>query len=156
MPVFLEPPRHTPAGPDGAGWNRLSLNAHMGTPRPQCALQPTDYPTLWESRDTRRARWGKFGHCSRQGACRDCPLLGARHTLAAFTDEVLVRVDRQGHPWLMNRPEDGWGSRGHRWTWTDLAALDGWSIGRRANDEFSEAFWLVRMDGTSTEDRSNQ
>jgi hypothetical protein len=161
MTIFLDAPRHRPGGPDGQGWNRLSLNAHMGTPSGQCALRPTSYATLHESRrDSRLAEWGSYGRCGRgAGACDACPLLRREpRKFDAFTDRVLVRLEKrpampgglfgdQGvpdRPWVMNRPEDGWGSRGEPWTWEELAALQGWRVGRQYRDEHGEGFWLER------------
>lgn len=155
MPIHLRAPQYRPGGPDGRGWNRLSLNAHIGTPADQCALQPRDYPTLYESR-TGRARWGGFGPCTSGGACATCPIYAAPPaTLHAFTDRVLVRLRKRpapdglvvqappDEPHIMNRPEDGWGSRSNVWTWDALARLAGWQIGRRHRDEHSDGFWLV-------------
>ncbi|MFF3665434.1 hypothetical protein [Microtetraspora malaysiensis] len=76
MPIYLPAPAHDSRGPDGDGWNRLSLNAGPVYPG-QCALAPTSYATLWESQDTRRARWGGFGPCVRCGDCTSCPAMSA-------------------------------------------------------------------------------
>jgi hypothetical protein len=156
MPVFLESPRVRPGGPDGKGMNRLSLNANE-RPAHQCALRPRSYATLVESRNTPRARWGRFGRCTASGDCGACPRLtpAEPRELEAFCDRVLVRVRDSdiaggwlGAPppeaWVMNRPEDGWGSRGERWTWEELSALPGWEVGRHHKDEHGEGFWLIR------------
>lgn len=95
MPIHLPEPAPTrPA--DGKGFNRLSLNAHMGVGGAQCALLPRSYATLLESQDTRRARWGGFGSCTRgQGACGDCPVLTDRpvREVAFNAPRVLLRVE---------------------------------------------------------------
>jgi len=146
VPIHLEAPRHQSGGPDGRGWNRLSLNAHMGKPLAQCALRPTSYAQLLESQDTRRARWGNFGCCVNAGDCEACPIFQAapKH-LDSLDDRVLVRIHpHDGHLYLMNRPEDGWASLGLRWTWAEIARLDGWEIGRHHNDEHSDGFWITR------------
>lgn len=146
MPIHLEAPTHQAGGPDGNGWNRLSLNGHMGTPLDQCALRPTSYAHLLESQDTRRARWGNFGCCIKDGDCNNCPILQtAPKRLDSLDDQVLVRIHpHDGHLYLMNRPEDGWASGARRWTWAEVARIDGWTIGRRHNDEHSEGFWINR------------
>lgn len=158
MPIYLTPPPVNPGGPDGKGWNRLSLNAHIGDQQPQCALRPRSYATLVESFDTRRARYGGFGRCLNGGACSDCPILTAPpKRLRAFGSVVLVRL-RHVHtgafpgstlipaaldePHLMDRPEEGWASWSVRWSWEDLARLEGWQPGRPYHDEHSEGFWL--------------
>jgi hypothetical protein len=160
MPIRLEAPTYRPGGPDGKGWNRLSLNAHMGIPADQCALKPRDYPHLWETTNRPRcAQWGNYGPCGRSdGDCTVCPVLTtAPRLLNAFGDSVLVRIrnapilrDREvlgyrDEPWLMNRPEDGWASFGYPWTWAELARLPGWTVGRRHMDEHSDGFWLHKV-----------
>jgi hypothetical protein len=146
MPIYLEPPGRATRGPDGQGWNRITLGAYI-QPRPQCALRPTTYATLYEAMTTtQRARWGAHGVCDGAGACISCPRLAERTQLRAFTDSVLIRDDADGRLWLVNRPEDGWGSRATRVSWEYLARLDGWTIGRRHHDEHSAGFWLHRAD----------
>ncbi|MEU5900626.1 hypothetical protein [Streptomyces venezuelae] len=143
MPIHLKPPAHNPKGPDGQGWNRISLGSLAGD---QCALRPRDYSHLLESQNTMRAHYGGYGPCTSNGDCTNCPLFqAAPRRLQAFDDRVLVRVnERDGEPYLMNREEDGWGSLAWRWTWQDLARLDGWTVGRRYSDEHSDGFWLER------------
>lgn len=159
MTIRLEAPAYRPGGPDGQGWNRLNLNAHIGAERPQCALRPRSYPTLWMSQDTRRARWGGYGPCIRPerttgDLCGGCPMLTERTELRSFTPSVLARIQRrvvgegfvaQEHTqvWLMNRPDNGWGETGHIWPWDDLARLEGWRVDSRPyRDEHSDGFWL--------------
>ncbi|MEV8335076.1 hypothetical protein [Streptomyces niveus] len=74
MPLFLEQPTYGPAGPDGLGWNRLSLNTHFDT-RHQCGLLPSTYATLLESRRGVQA-WGSYDRCvaSPFGSCSSCPI----------------------------------------------------------------------------------
>ena len=160
MPIRLEAPTSRPGGPDGKGWNRLSINAHMGTPADQCSLQPRGYTHLWESTNRpRSAQWGNYGRCTQQGGdCTTCPVLtGKPRLLSAFGDKVLVRIlekpilrDREvlgyrEEPWAMNKPEDGWASFGYPWTWHELARLPGWTVGRAYRDEHSEGFWLHKI-----------
>jgi hypothetical protein len=148
-PIFLAAPEHRPSGPDGRGWNRLAIHSMAGD---ECALRPTDYPTMIEARDTRRARYGGFGPCIRQPStdtCRGCPIYVERtkpKELRAFTPTVLVRIwEPDGQPWLMNHPEKGWSSFGYRWSWSDLARLAGWTIGPLEHDGTSRCFWLTRI-----------
>lgn len=144
MPIYLRAPVHNPNGPDGQGWNRMSLGSLAGD---ECALRPLDYSHLLESHaSTLRARYGGYGPCIADGKCETCPILqSAPRTLTALGDRILVRVHpTDGRPYLMNRPEDGWASLGRRWTWQDLARLDGWEIGRCYRDEHSDGFWLER------------
>lgn len=142
MPIYLQVPAHRNGGPDGQGWNRVSLGTLAGD---ECALRPRGYSHLRESQDTRRARYGGYGPCISNGKCTECPIFQAapKH-LDAFDDRVLVRVDLHGSPHIMNRPEDGWASLSMRWTWQDLARLDGWTVGRAHRDEHSDGFWLER------------
>lgn len=172
MPIYLPMPRHDGRGPDGQGCNRLSLNA--GPTSDQCALKPSSYATLWESQNTTRARFGSCGPCTRGGACGDCPVLAAAmkpEPLRALTDRVLIRVlvRPSAHlfgtstrvPYVMNKPELGWGSRGCPVTWQRLVQVlgHGWTLGKRHIDHDSpggsdgEAFWLHKQDPTSPDGR---
>jgi hypothetical protein len=160
--IRLKAPEYKAGGPDGKGWNRLSLNAHMGAPADQCALQPRTWGTLSETRrSSRLAQWGNYGRCTNGGNCGECPLLAAKQpTLGAFSDKVLVRIleriNAEGRPvrvelHLMNRPEDGWASRSYQWTWEELARLAGWEVGARRRDEHSDGFWLVKINPDATD-----
>lgn len=156
MAIFLHAPSHDPRGPDGRGHNRIEI---QGITHDQCALRPRSYGTLVESRDTRRARWGGFAPCANEkpGSCDQCPILRARHRkLDVFGDTVLVRIAENRRPggllsdivtttpWVMNRPEGGWGSYGEPWTWEQLSLVDGWDIGQAYRDQHGEGFWLNR------------
>jgi hypothetical protein len=152
MPIHLKAPEPALGGPDGRGWTRLSIASMGGLAEDECALRPRDYSHLVESQDTRRARYGGYGPCIGSGDCEQCPIFRStpRH-LDSFDDRVLVRIHpSNGRPYLMNRPEDGWASLGLRWTWQDLARLDGWEIGRRHRDEHSDGFWLERAETPSS------
>ena len=145
MPIHLKAPEPALGGPDGRGWTRLSIGSMGALVEDECALRPRDYSHLRESQDTRRARYGGYGPCITGGKCETCPVFNApSRTLRAFDDRVLVRIGQGGEPYLMNRPEDGWASLAQRWTWQDLARLDGWEIGRRHRDEHGDGFWLER------------
>lgn len=165
MPVYLRPPQHNPGGPDGQGWNRLSLGPGLGI-GDECALRPTDYTHFFESLDTRRARWGGYGHCVRPDPwsefgslrmpdCSTCPVFTRRETLRAFGDRILVRVDpnhrHHAYAHLMNRPDKGWAESSRPWTWEELRALEGWRVGKLTRDEHSTCFWLYRA-GTSPDE----
>lgn len=141
MPIHLRAPEYKPGGPDGKGWNRLSLGAHYGSPSDQCALRPRSYGTLWESHNTRRARWGGFGPCIGDGACDACPVFAALQTptnIDTSADQVLVRVTENGTPVPTVRV------LGDKWTWADLVRLRGWRLGRQHRDEEGDGFWLTR------------
>ncbi|MFD7205923.1 hypothetical protein [Streptomyces sp. NPDC059893] len=143
MPIRLPAPTPRPGGPNDQGMNRIALNPAALGVDDQCALRPRSFATLWESQDTRRARWGGFGPCVQDGDCPTCPIFRAEpQHLDAFASRILVRIAADGRPHLMNRAEDGWASLSIRWTWQELARLDGWTLGRRHHDEHSEGFWL--------------
>lgn len=164
MSVYLAPPTYRPGGPDGKGWNRLSLNAHMGAGRPRCALRPRTYAALWVSmRNTAHCEWGgDYAPCTNEGQCGDCGTFNAdRLNLDAFSDQVLIRIREHGKSsdlipggvrsdlWLMNRPDTGWSSSARRCTWDELCRLeDGWRIGRAYRDEHSDGFWIHRVKPT--------
>ncbi|MFD8985976.1 hypothetical protein [Streptomyces sp. NPDC059564] len=47
--------------------------------------------------------------------------------------------------WMTDRPgATDYRRGGQRWTWPELSRLEGWELGRRDNDELSEAFWIQR------------
>lgn len=144
MPIHLAPPAHDSGGPDGRGWNRVAVATTL--PHAQCALRPRDYSHLVESMDTRRARWGSYGPCIRDGQCDTCPILRPESPMRLPADgELAMRIDERGRPWLMNRLEDGWGSRAESWTWQDLShAAAGWDIGPLCADAHGQYFILVR------------
>jgi len=143
MPIYLKAPERQPRGPDGRGWNRLSLHVFAND---QCAWRPRSYPALVDAQDTRRARHGPYGWCIRDGQCDTCPIFNAEpRPLAAFTDRLLVRIHpHDGYLWIMNRPDDGWGEFGVRWTWEEVLQVRGWTVGDRYQDEHSDGFWLER------------
>lgn len=172
MPIQLRAPEYRPGGPDGQGWNRLSLNAHFGQPAHQCALRPRSRATLTESQQTSRARWGGFGPCTSDGDCLDCPRLLALEDpkwLPSETDRVLVRLKEPegdfgwtgapaSRPYVVDDPDAGWASPRYRWTWEDLARLRGWRPTAAHWDEHGEGFWLVKDDpnklyGTERDDQ---
>lgn len=148
MPIHLEPPGHDPRGPDGLGWNRMSI-AQI-TPGAQCALRPHSYSHMWISMtDTRRATWGGYGACIQEGDCDTCPLLRGRDgPQIPESDTWCVRIhDHNGAPYLMNRPDGGWYETALRWEWTTLAnaiSVDGWDVGPLLEDQHGRYFTLTR------------
>ncbi|MFD3422625.1 hypothetical protein [Streptomyces decoyicus] len=165
--IFLPDPGYGPGGPDGQGWNRLSLNAHFDT-RHQCGLLPQNYVALWESMTGRQA-WGGFARCRRlaPGRCGDCrvqqlhlardgfdwptgtPLLLARvrplprtpgsmfFDLAAGLSELEL-MSWVGEP------------TGVEADWRTVRNSAGLRLGRRFWDEDGEAFWLVRHNSSAS------
>ncbi|MEU6331475.1 hypothetical protein ABZ851_29990 [Streptomyces sp. NPDC047049] len=159
--LFLPQPSYCPGGPDGQGWNRLSLNAHFDT-RHQCGLLPQNYAALWESMTGRQA-WGGFGRCSRlaPGQCGGCriqqlhmahdgidwpaktPLLLARvRPLPPTPGSVFVNVtaglsELEMVSWL-GEPT------GVEADWRTVRNTAGLRLGRGFRDADGEAFWLVR------------
>ena len=104
---------------------------------------------MFESQDTRRARYGGFGPCVAAGRCDTCPISQhqASRRLDSFTDRVLFRVNGpDGLPWALNRPEDGWASYGEPWQWDQLAAIPGWRFDGIHHDEHGEGLWLRRAE----------
>lgn len=158
--IHLRAPQYDPRGPDGRGWNRLSVNAHMGSPADQCALRPRTWAGMYGVRDSRRARWGNNGRCINAGNCGGCPILHLTQDdpkwLPAHTDTVLVRLKEWDGdsrvtlppptPYVVDQPELGWASPRYRWEWDALARLRGWRLGRHHWDEHGEGFWLVKED----------
>lgn len=150
MPIHLKGPEYRPGGPDGKGWNRLSLNAHMGTPADRCALRPRTYAALVESQDTRRAEWGgSFDRCTGNGNCTACSILASPPGLVIpwAGDRVLVRIEPRDFVdrlHLMRDPDAGWDSPAVRVAWDAVAQMDGWFIGRQHRDAHGDGFWLVR------------
>lgn len=159
MPIYLPAPQREARGPDGRGWNRLTYG--LDSLDDQCALKPRCYTTLYESQDTRRARWGGYGYCNRAGACSTCPVLASaqqpKRNLDATVDRVLVRIRDvsvgtptaliPGYvriPYVMDDPDAGWDSPAHEWTWEDLSNVPGWKLGSRHWDDSGEGFWLER------------
>ncbi|MFF3378082.1 hypothetical protein ACFYXF_34665 [Streptomyces sp. NPDC002680] len=159
MPIYLREPQAAPRGPDGKGWNRLSLNAHSGTGS-QCALRPRCWAALIEAQDTRRAHWGGHGLCIRRGQCENCPVMeawrGQCTVVPVNAPRVLVRVElvfAQGtmftgpatyRLWVTTGPEDRDYRNGQPWTWEDAARVRGWDLGSGYFDEHGEGFWLER------------
>ena len=143
MPIYLEENAFNPNGPDGQGRNRLRFDTL--DPQPRCALRPRSYATLRESQNTSLAKWnGNFDLCKGGGQCSACPRLKHQFALDAFTPDVMIRIDEQARLHAMDRPEDGWASYGRFVEWEDIAAVDGWRIGKHGADAHSPFFLLHR------------
>ncbi|MET8746846.1 hypothetical protein [Streptomyces sp. NPDC004728] len=160
MPIYLRAPEAAPGGPDGKGWNRLSLGAHIGTGGDQCALRPRSWGALVEAQDTRRARWGGHGPCIRRGQCDSCPVREALNTRCTVVPvnapQALVRVEPIFPPglaltgpagyrlWVTTGPEDRDYRKRQPWTWDDAVRIPGWDLGSMYYDEHGDGFWLKR------------
>lgn len=143
--IFLKAPSHDPVGPDGKGWNRLRVDTLTGSD--QCALRPkTAEKFVYESSDTRHARYGGFKDCENQGVCSSCPIYNEplRSPLEGV-ERVMVRIDEKGRAWVMNRPEAGWSSFGYIMPWELLARIRSHVIETRtvSVDKHSRYFWLI-------------
>ncbi|WP_331733245.1 hypothetical protein OG948_60480 (plasmid) [Embleya sp. NBC_00888] len=162
MPIFLDQPGYGDRGPDGLGWNRLSLNAHFDR-RHQCGWQPTDFPTLFESM-TGRQRWGGYERCHRlaPGWCGQCPVQArvlAREGglewppgVAVFLARVRPLPPTPGAMWA--DPASGRSTLDlYAWpdertaipaTWQEVRRTPGVRIGWAWHDDDGQAFWLTR------------
>lgn len=161
-PLFLPQPDPYPDGPDGKGWSRLTLNAHMDV-RNQCGLLPIRFASLFESR-TGRQRWGGYERCRMgRASCSTCPVQEAarKHEpieWPAGTPLCLGRV----RPWaltpgaLLADPAQGrsyvelltWQnvSTGVSVNWPDLRDDFRVQFSWTFVDAEGEAFWVVRSD----------
>ena len=141
MPIFLPAPEHNPSGPDGNGWNRIAVH---GMCLDECALKPNTVAAFFEAQDTRKARYGSFGPCTKHGNCSECDVFKQRRNWRWFGDEILVRVDGSGAPWVMNRPDNGWEEYGEPTKWKYLLQLDG-VVFERWRDEFGTGVMMRRV-----------
>ena len=139
MPVYLKAPSYDPCGPDGQGWNRMAI---LGTCFDECALRPKTEMAFWlVAKDTTRAMYGHYGPCERNGQCGECPW-NADGDWPFAAREVLVRVDNDGAPWLMNKKEKGWGEYGEPTTWERVYRLNG-EVTRYA-DEYGSGYLFTK------------
>ena len=168
MPIFLEQPRHDPKGPDGQGWNRLSLNMHGGLWN-ECGLMPTSHPTLFEAM-TGRQRWGNgFGPCTRRGACGECPVQQRRlaHEGGVDWPEGVPLLLARVRPWPVPKGTLFGGLTAGRsnlelsaWNaglpvletdWMELLNTRGQRISWWWTDQEGEEFWIVRENPAADE-----
>lgn len=143
MPIFLEVPMHDPNGADGSGWNRIAI--HGGMCLDECALKPKTLAAFFDAQDTRKARYGSFGHCQNHGNCSDCKVMTESREFKFFGEEIFIRVDDKGNPWIMNRKDLGWEEFGKLTTWESLLKIDGVTFSR-FTDEFSSGVKMVRVE----------
>ncbi|MFE4829798.1 hypothetical protein [Streptomyces sp. NPDC056672] len=160
MPIFLQQPGYRPGGPDGQGWNRLSLNAHGGL-WDECGWMPTNHPTLFAAM-TGRQRWGSFEPCTERGACGECPVQRRHFAYEGGVDwpEGVPLLLARIRPWPQT-PGGLFGGLdgGHSdlelsaWNggppllktgWTQVLNTRGQRISWWWSDQESEAFWIVR------------
>lgn len=142
MPIFLPAPEHNPRGPDGHGWNRIAVH---GMCLDECALKPKTMASFFDALDTRKARYGCFGPCVNGGNCDSCELPSKQREWGWFGNEILVRVDDTGVPWVMNRPDKGWEEYGKRDSWIELLKLNGVEF-VRYRDEFGVGVMVRRIE----------
>lgn len=140
MSIFLPAPAYDPKGPDGRGWNRISI---MGLCADECALRPTCESAFWEAQDTRRTRYGIYGPCTNSGNCKTCNRLHQEEQWPWFGSEILVRIDEKGAPWVMNRPDEGWGEYGRPTTWEYLSSLQSVTF-ERYRDKYGRGIMIRR------------
>lgn len=141
MPIYLPAPSHNPSGVDGNGWNRIAIH---GMCLDECALKPKTLTAFLGSLDTRRATYGMYGPCFNNGACGTCQVCVEEHEWKFFSDSILIRVDNNGTPWLMNKTEKGWDSFGKLTDWEKLLTIKGASF-KRYKDEFSDGVMMTRI-----------
>ncbi|WP_053726658.1 hypothetical protein [Streptomyces sp. WM6378] len=102
MPVYLDNPNdYGSRGPDGQGWNRLSLNAHFDTPA-HCGLRPIRFASLFEAR-TGRQRWGGYERCV-GGKLPSLPADGGSSAPLVRCAHCPVYQNAHAHPPLPNWP----------------------------------------------------
>jgi hypothetical protein len=84
---------------------------------------------------------------------------------SAFTPRVLVRLQERGTgelvqvvartPYVMENPEKGWSSFGHRVTWEHLGRLVGWRLDGQHEDTHGAGFWLAKENPDSDDGRAD-
>ncbi len=142
MPIFLKAPSYDPKGCDGKGWNRIAI--HGGMCLDECALKPKTLAAFLEAQDTRKASYGQYGACHNKGKCSDCAFAMQTKDWHFYDDEIFIRSDDRGMPWIMNRLDMGWDERGILTSWADLLKMDGVEFSRFA-DEFSSGVKAKRV-----------
>lgn len=141
MPIYLPAPTHSPLGVDGNGWNRMAIH---GMCNDECALRPKTMTAFLDALDTRRATYGMYDHCLNNGECGTCSLLNKETNWNFFADEMLIRVDEAGRPWLMNRPDNGWEEFGKPVEWQWLLTIKGPTF-KRHKDKYSDGIMMTRV-----------
>lgn len=109
--LITVPHPRMPRGPDGRGWNRLSINPMA--PVERCSLKPV---TRQAALDTARgmAQFGNkfaYDHCERDGDCTSCA--HATRYRDDWNPGWIIREDDNGHVWLLGNQEKGWAAFGY-------------------------------------------
>ncbi len=131
---------HDPKGPDGKGWNRLSIIPLE--PFDRCILKPKSRPAALDSLRG-MARYGvitAYDHCSSATACSDCVIYSKPKL--TWRKDFHVREDLTGRVWLLNEfsnPFLGWGVGFTGWA--DLISTYEVPALRRHIDKFG-IYWL--------------
>ena len=114
---------HRPGGPDGQGRNRLRLEDAGPWLPDRCLLRPTDPQTLWEGLERPgHAEPTLFGLCDHAARHVRCIRLVRTDLARGAYPATCVRMLGDGKPWLLNRPDRGWGEYGHPLRSLDRAA----------------------------------
>ncbi|MGF6440298.1 hypothetical protein [Paraburkholderia youngii] len=110
--ITLPDPRaESPRGPDGKGWNRLSINPMR--PFDRCSLKPLSRQAAL---DTARgmAQFGNkiaYDRCVGAGDCSSCA--HANRDRDDWKSTWLIRESERGHVWLLGNQEKGWSAYGY-------------------------------------------
>lgn len=143
--IFLKAPDVNARGPDGGGRNRLRVETLELND--QCALRPkTAEKFVYESADTRFSHYGGFKPCTSRGVCGSCTIYNeSLHSPLEGVGRVMIRIDTRGNAWAMNRPEEGWASKGYILPWELLARLHSHTVEARhiSVDKHSRYFWMI-------------
>lgn len=141
MPIYLPAPAHNPQGQDGEGWNRVAIHA---TTLDECALKPKTLPAFVDALDTRKVKYGSYGVCVRAGECQGCSTGEKSSEWGWLGEQILVREDEQGRPWIMNRPDKGWDEFGKLTTWQALLTLQSVEF-KMHKDQFGRGIMLSKV-----------
>lgn len=141
MPIYLPAPSHNPSGVDGKGWNRIAIH---GMCNDECALKPKTLTAFLDSLDTRKVKYGMYGQCFNNGDCDTCRVYFEEREWKFFSDSILIRVDNNGTPWLMNKTEKGWEEFGIPTSWAEILKIKGANF-KRHKDEFSDGVMMTRI-----------
>ena len=111
---------HNPRGPDGRGWNRMSLQAIEPTPR--CTLRPKSREAALDHlRGVKLPALAPFyDDCTAPGAsCAKCERATAKRD--PWRREWCIREDQAGRPWLALSFSTGWAGWAYFYpTWAAL------------------------------------
>ena len=137
--ITLPDPR-TPRGPDGQGWNRLSINP-MG-PIDRCALKPQSRQAAL---DTARGM-AQFGNKIAYGRCegdRDCTSCAhANRERDDWNPAWLIREDEKGHVWLLGNQENGWAAFGYCYASWEVLMNKTWLPKLERRQDATGFYWV--------------